>query len=342
MGLKNTLTSLVFAGVISVGLTGKVDGANYIETRVTNNPSAQGNAAISGDNIVWIDYRNGDEDIYMTSSSTGEIPICTSDGHQYNPAIFGNTIVWDSTMIHGLSDIYLWNPVIGERQLTNSNHANYPSIYKDKIVWVENGLRLYDLSTGQSQKISNDSILNYSPSIYEDKVVWEHWGEGLPPSIYGWDPINGERKLTPDSSIYALYPKISGDNVVYCDRRNGNFDIFLLNMISGEEKQITDNQADQILPSINEGNIVWQDYRDGTSQIYMWNHKKGEQQITNNEFNQGWASIDKDKIIYTSTRYGNMDIYMTTIPEPSTLYLLAISGLAGLGYKFIKNRIFFD
>ncbi|HOL88506.1 MAG TPA: hypothetical protein PK965_04700, partial [Anaerohalosphaeraceae bacterium] len=55
----------------------------------------QESPAISGDIVVWADWRNGNCDIYGKNISTGEeFAVCTAQGDQTAPAINGNIVVW--------------------------------------------------------------------------------------------------------------------------------------------------------------------------------------------------------------------------------------------------------
>ena len=76
------------------------DFSSGSETRITNDPSGQGVPDISGDIIVWQDFRNdtGDftnSDIYLFDLSTGlEGEVSLAPGRQSGPRISGDWIVW--------------------------------------------------------------------------------------------------------------------------------------------------------------------------------------------------------------------------------------------------------
>jgi beta propeller repeat protein len=55
---------------------------------------------------------------------------------------------------------------------------------------------------------------------------------------------------------------ISGNRVVYADKRNGNTDIYCYDLITADESRITTQAADQYNPAISGSVIVWEDSRD--------------------------------------------------------------------------------
>lgn len=57
---------------------------------VTTNPKLQILPDIYENNVVWVDNRNGANDIYMR----GDVPITTASGSQRYPRIYGNRVVW--------------------------------------------------------------------------------------------------------------------------------------------------------------------------------------------------------------------------------------------------------
>lgn len=61
---------------------------------------------VSGDIVVWHDFRNGNYDIYgYNLSSNTEFPICTNLSNQGGSAISGDIVVWPDYR-NSQSDIY--------------------------------------------------------------------------------------------------------------------------------------------------------------------------------------------------------------------------------------------
>lgn len=132
-------------------------------------------------------------------------------------------------------------------------------------------------------------------------------------------PTVTETWITTNKS--AEYPVIYGNNIVWQDSRNGNWDIYVFDLSTKKETHTT-NQSDQINPAIYGNRVVWRDSRNGNWDIYMQDLSTKEQtQITTNESNQYTPAIYGDKIVWVDGRnggsldengnsIGNMDIYM--------------------------------
>lgn len=103
--LLTVVVILLVAGLI------KAEGG---ERPICTNPDTQMNPKISGNKVVWQDYRNDNTDIYLYDLETGvERPICTNLSGQYIPEILGNMIVWvddrHDEFSTGNDDIYLYD-----------------------------------------------------------------------------------------------------------------------------------------------------------------------------------------------------------------------------------------
>src|SRR6266571_850217 len=122
-----------------VPLVADVVPAAGTERQITTDPHDQERAAISGDRIVWLDSRNGNNDIYMFDLATGTARQVTTDPNdQAAPAISGDRIVWTDGR-NGNFDIYMYDLATGtERQITTdpSNQIE-PAISGNRIVWVD-------------------------------------------------------------------------------------------------------------------------------------------------------------------------------------------------------------
>ena len=66
----------------------------------------------------------------------------------------------------------------------------------------------------------------------------------------------------------ASNPDIYGNNIVWQDNRNGNWDIYIFDLSTKKEIHTT-NTTDQITPAIYGNLVVWEDGRNGGHDIYM-------------------------------------------------------------------------
>lgn len=201
------------------------------ETAITTNPSLQRVPDISGDRIVWTDYRTGNPEVFMYDVSTGAEAQITSDGGG-EPAISGNHIVYAAQRPDGNSNIFMYDVSTGtETQITNSSASKrQPAISGNRIIWADdrNGnfnFFMYDISTGTERRVTSDPVTTFSFSISGDRLVWERSEEVVMVNV-----LSGvQTQLTTGASALGqLSPVISGDRVVWTDLRNGNPDIFLL------------------------------------------------------------------------------------------------------------------
>ena len=158
--------------------------------------SRKANPDISGDRIVWADWRNGNADIYMYDFVAGIESRVTSDGNnQSYPAIDGNKIVWgDNRNPNRVSDIYVYDlENQTETRITDNKPtwALYPAISGNKIIWWDirsteiklgvSSIHMYDLETQVESQVTSDSTLLNMPgtiSISNNKVVWSDWRNG--------------------------------------------------------------------------------------------------------------------------------------------------------------------
>jgi beta propeller repeat protein len=254
------------------------------ETQITTNASDQYSPAIYGDRIVWVDYRDANEEnwnpsIYMYNISTSkETRITTNGAIPYSPAIYGDKIVWMDYRTGYYSDIYMYDLSTNkEIQITTSSSAYSPAIYSNKIVWEDwrNGyadIYMYDISTSKETQITTNSSDQNAPAIYGNRIVWvdyrnineDNWN----PDIYMYEiSTKKETRITTNPSA-SYSPKIYGDRIVWYDDRNGNWDIYLYDLATGQELHTTNN-LDQYSPNIYKDKIVWIDYRNRNDDIYM-------------------------------------------------------------------------
>ena len=76
-----------------------------------------------------------------------------------------------------------------------------------------------------------------------------------------------ETRITTNPST-SQNPVIYGNNIVWQDDRNGNWDIYIFNFSTKEEIHTT-NTSSQTAPAIYGDKVVWQDERNGGSDIYL-------------------------------------------------------------------------
>lgn len=153
-----------------------------------------------------------------------EFPITTEPHNQYDPAIYGNIVVWTDER-NGNKDIYG-----------------------------------YDLSLQEEFPICTEPGDQLSPKIYGHIVVWADERNGS--SIYGVNLQTKEKFRVVANTHTQVFPEIYGDIIVWEDEERGNEDIYGYNLSTQQEFQITtDRKRDQYGPVIYDDIVVWADTR---------------------------------------------------------------------------------
>jgi beta propeller repeat protein len=204
-----------------------------------------------------------------------------------------------------------------------------PAIYEDKVVWQGGGdIHLYNLTTKTKTAITNDSYAQKNPAIYGNKIVWmdnrntykdtkgktrHHW------DIYMYDlsevdPQEKEMRITTDSGDQTE-PAIYEDNIIWQDKRKGNWDIYMHDLKQKKEVPICTDPKDQINPAVGQNKIVWQDKRNGNWDIYMHDlsevdPQKRETRITTDPAHQFHPSVSAGGIVWEDARHGNSSVYI--------------------------------
>lgn len=151
----------------------------------TDHISISGINAFQGNRIVGVNDVDGrPSDVYMYDLLTRNQTKITSNRETYDPAIYGNTIVFTDLLygdVYYQTNISMYNlSTKKETQLSTSGTASSPDIYGGKIVWEDyrtedNGnytrnIYMYNLST--KKKIHSANTSASIQAFYDDKIVW--------------------------------------------------------------------------------------------------------------------------------------------------------------------------
>lgn len=106
--------------------------------------------AIYEDIVVWVDCRNGNEDLFAYNIATGEeFQITSNEKDQKSPAIYGNIVVWEDNR-NGQWDIYGID--ISELTPTGKNDTRMKLLFREYFIklLVIGGLLLFAVLAGKN------------------------------------------------------------------------------------------------------------------------------------------------------------------------------------------------
>ncbi|UCE38011.1 MAG: PKD domain-containing protein [Thermoplasmata archaeon] len=288
------------------------------ETKIAYGTGNQHSPHIYGDQIVYVDDSDGDNDIYLHNISNGTTLKITKDIHkQESPVIYGNYIVWVDWRSGADSDIYMFDiEEFEETQITSGNgNQKNPYIHENRIVWEDYrnastgaDIFTYNIKVNLTSRITNSSADQKNPSIFGDNIVWVDMRHGTS-EIYA-NRDGSEVRITNDS--YTQHSPVLEQNLVFwVDERESDTEIFAFNLLNGLTTRITDDNDNQRNPAISGNKITWETDVNGNWDIYLNDLTTGlGLRITNNTSSQEKPSISEDTVVWQDFRHGSWDVMM--------------------------------
>jgi beta propeller repeat protein len=291
--------------------------------RITDDPATQRRPAISGDRIVWQDYRNGNWDIYLHDLATGsEIRLTDDAALQWRPAISGDRIVWEDyrekdtlvtdlfVSIFSVPHIYLLD-LAAQREAritTGTAHKLLAAISGERVVWQMRNrnwdIYLYDVGIEREIEITTEPGDEQYPAISGDRIVWVDDRDAFT-DIYLYNLRTHSQLRITDALSYKGNPAISGERIVWVERRKDQPHIYLYDLSTESEIQITGDSAslrDDTAPGISGDLIVWQDDRNGNWDIYLYDlATQRETRVTDDAGDDEFPTISGDRIVWEGT-----------------------------------------
>ncbi|MEI7433919.1 MAG: PKD domain-containing protein [Methanomicrobiales archaeon] len=288
--------------------------------------------SIYGDNLVWLDGRNGEQAVYMYNFNTcQEKIICNTSPN--GPVIYGNLIgygVQDS--YYGTYGVNIFDISTGiESQITPSDGFNRldPAIFGDRIVYVDDsrGVRnivLYNHTTNQTRFLTNDTSGpdHLYPAIYGEWAAW-YVGTDDDSVLEVCNIFTGNRTILESTckGVTRTPPSIYGDRVVWQDWRGGQSDIYMYNSSTRQETLITPGtgDSDQGHPCIFGNIITWDDNRDqsyGIENIFIYDlttNLSSSITCTDPPVHRVNTKIYGDRIVWENRNDLDYDIVLFTI-----------------------------
>lgn len=341
-------------------------------TQITNSESAS-EPAIHKDKIVWIDDRNGRENIYMYNISTQEeFQVTKGESGQMWPDIYDDRIVWkdnrnaneghsDINANEGHSDIY----TCMASAVLISLVANF-SVAPD-LGFSPLSVQFTDLSKNamlRSWDFNNDGV----PESTEKNPVYVYANPG---NYFVNLTVNNTNTTDSKLSTVLVFDKqlldnqlvltetqistsglaqsnsnaIYDDKVVWVDHTgdysgNDKYDICLYNISTKRETPIHTTNGSVYGLDIYKDRIVWYEFLNGQSNIYMYNISTSKETQIITCGSTSHPAIYEDRIVWADNRdeEGTSDIYMynlSTFNESKIIHNVLTAELDIYGDKIV-------
>jgi len=237
----------------------------------------------------------------------GGLVICSDGAEQSKPAVSGNYAVWlDLRNGSTNKDIFGYNfsepnevPIC-----IAAGNQDTPALSGNLAVWCD--------------------FRNGNNDIY---------GFYLPATGVSANSIQGGEIAICTAAASQDFPAVSGNIVVWRDKRNDNNDIYgvdITGLPGSSDFPICTHTTNQTTPSISGNIVVWIDNRNGENDIYGYNMAtQTEFPICTDAGGQYNARIDGNIVVWMDDRNGNPDIYgidITTLPGGSA-FAICLDGV---------------
>lgn len=208
-----------------------MDLATNVTRPIASNTFNEYSPAVSARRVVWVgDLSLERWQVYsydFVSGQTRRITLLNVVSEKTGPRTWGDYIAW--RQVEGnLASIYFYSFLTDRVGWLTGGPLSMgnPDVSDNKVVWSASGVIFArDLILNLTQRIGNLHV-SFNPKIFGKNVVWNTNSE-LDNSIYQYDFTTGQtRKLTVSGSIWisGAYPSISGNYVVWEDKRGGDRD----------------------------------------------------------------------------------------------------------------------
>jgi beta propeller repeat protein len=339
--------AMVGVVVVSAGLS---RAQPFTAFNISNDAANSINARTDGRYVVWSSLENGDVDVLGRDLLLGQpLTVANTSALEGAPAISNGTVVWEeftpgtsSSLIRGRS-----LPAGAPFVVTNNPLASAPSISGNLVVWQQADGPLAIWGRRLNQPIGSDFQISGAaafdqqfPDVDGDTVVWESFMEpgGDVGNIYGRRlSVGGAFPITtnPENQHFA---RISGENVVWMDSRDGGSRIYGKNLVTGVEFPISSADFSAESPAIDGDLVVWKQNNADFSETDIYGRflSGGDAfPITNT------AGIFEDRpdvignlVVWQQSPTGaDNEIWGTYVPEPGSAAMAMMIGIVMLARR---------
>ena len=248
--------------------------------------------------VLFYSDRDGDDDVYTTALDGSDLRRLSDDpGRDYeaDASPDGSTLVFASERSgEPGSRLYLMDPDGSDvRRLTFSSTEGV-RVIDDYAHWDRDGRRV----------------------VFQRSTIAQETGPDA--DIWLIDPETGEEtQLTDTPDAWDSTPAFSPDgrSVLFESDRDGDFDVYRLDLASMAVTQLLDHEARelQVKESPSDGSLLFISNRDDDFEIFLADADGANpRQLTTNEADDRYPhwSPDGTQVLFSSDRSGNSEIYV--------------------------------
>lgn len=212
---------------------------------LTNDRYVQRNPAISGNIVVWEDYREGGAEIFAYDIDTGVTrKLSDGAGNHQKPSVHGRLVAWqtDRDNMHDIVAVDLKNGT--PRLVTQTRDRESDVLVLDGNIYYRTfrfnvwDIHGHEFATNRTWPITSDYVMNMQPFTNGKEVLF------LTQDLAGWRLHRYEaakdRDLVTGLRFSDTTPTpASGEHVLYLSRDLSKTQLVVRNMTSGSTNHIT-------------------------------------------------------------------------------------------------------
>jgi len=255
------------------------DTGSETEQLVAGGQGDQDQPAVSDSYIAWLD----DGRLRAKNRSSGQvISVTTGPGPHVDPVLCGSVVAWTESR-NGSSNVYARDLAGGSEigVATSSATEAYPDCDAGRVVYMRSsatewaGIRLYDVSSGQTTTVTDKSWNEWRPAISGNRVVWQAWPNQADPSsdiqIRGKDLNTGDSFDVTNGPGNQTSPVISGSVVAWEDARDPETRMWWRDLATTTAEKPTDTISfgAQQAPALSGRGLVYQSNPTGAWNVYQ-------------------------------------------------------------------------
>jgi beta propeller repeat protein len=335
------LLALALVAFLSVPLVAHADpvtaAVTGTETRVTSDPGDQYDPSISGNKVVFTDYRSSDTDVYWYDFATGaEHPVIVALGNQELTGISGDLLVYTD---YRTADVVVYDTVTGiTTNVTAPDKAAVghpfnsvdPVVSGSLVVWEDSrdgNMEIYakNLETGEERRITDAPGIDEKPAVSGTTIVWQHVDMidyntndyRYAVMTYGWSS-GTTMAVSGTSPEWIASPDVWGSRIVWqqFNTATNSYDLMMRDMPSGATHVLA-LPGDQRNPHVSGDFVSFDDFAD-TYRVKLW-YLPTDQVFevgpaTSYPYGRYLSDIEmtdatSGRVVYTDDRNSDLDIW---------------------------------